>query len=69
MEHSDQSQDGQMDSIFERVRRIDPAVTEAAVRQYFREIDEVAGAIRSIDVTDIALPVAYAPSWRDEAPS
>jgi hypothetical protein len=58
-----------MDSVFDRVRQIDPGLSEEAVQQYFREIDEVAAAIRSIDVSEVALPVAYSPAWQEETRS
>ena len=64
-----QSQDAPLDGNYDRVFQIDSSLSEEAVQHYFREIDEVTAAIRSIDVSQIDLPVPFTPSWRDESRS
>jgi hypothetical protein len=52
-----------MAEVLSRVREVDPAAEEAAVRGYVREIAEAGALLDTVDLADVPLIVAFNPTW------
>ena len=59
--------DHQLDAMLARVRDVDPAADDEAVRRYAREIAEADAVLQqlALDPSSIPLDVAFSPYWND----
>jgi hypothetical protein len=55
----------EMGDVLSRVRQIDPASDEAAVRGYVREMAEADAVLNTVDLEDVPLPPSFTASWQE----
>ena len=55
----------EMADVLSRVRQIDPASAEAAVRGYVREMAEADAVLDTVDLEHAPLIVAFSASWQE----
>jgi hypothetical protein len=53
----------EMADVLSRVRQLDPAAEDAAVRGYAREMAEAGAVLDSVDLGDAPVLVSFSASW------